>query len=487
MASPARPILRLQGHELVPPDEDRRVEIGVYDVLLPCRKYDIAYKIAVLGKVSPTLEFLLRLIKAIPGMPEVSAAAFFGYSPSEIAYVVNEALTPGYIERRESRLWLTAAGESLFKDGEAEPLIFSVEERSRLLGFDLLAVAPQQPKPVDSVEQWLPELPIDDGAGTGEVAQKIFERFGRFFHELSERRDRDNVLRRDLYSIDKVTPKDRFQAPVRIRAFAQASSPSLAEIDLSSWRPEHELADRPQVESSAASLVDGLKVSANQLNASAAYLLLTEFAPEFLKEFTVRSGLAVNRYWREAVSRLGEPRSDRQTVPVVGPLNTEDNARRFLSVLDYGLRDKADLPEFVLSVAPQTQHWGATTQQRDTLTAIRRKIELSPAAEPTELKSVCYFAGKPPRYIERTFDEVHLADATEIPPALELLVVPRTAIAAIVHAPIGAASGQAVPLGFASFDPAVIGRVQTFVGDHTSGFVQNDEQRSRFLKALDAD
>ncbi|MCW2189469.1 hypothetical protein AB7M45_002239 [Bradyrhizobium elkanii] len=487
MGSPARPVLRLKGHELVPADEDRRVEIGVYDVLLPCRKYDIAYKIAVLGKVSPTLEFLLRLIKSIPGMPEDSAATFFGYSRSEVTYVINEGLAPGYIERNDGRLWLTAAGDSLFKDDEAEPIIFSVEERSRVIGFDLLAVAPQQPRPVDSVEQWLPELPIDDGAGTGKVAEKIFERFGRFFHELSERRDRDNVQRRDLYSIDKVTPKDRFQAPVRIRAFAQASSPSLPEIDLSSWRPDHEVADRPQVESSAASLVEGLKVTANQLNAPAAYLLLTEFAPEFLKEFTIRNGLAVNRYWREAVSRAGEPRSDRQTVPIVGPLYTEENARRFLSVLEYGLRNKADLPEFVLSVAPQTQHWGATTQQRDTLTTIRRKVEPNPAAESGGLKAVCCFAGKPPRYIERTFDEVHCADTTEIPPALELLIVPRTAIAAIVHAPIGSASGQAVPLGFASFDQDVIARVQSFASDRINKFVQSDEQRDQLAKALSSD
>lgn len=80
MANTNRPLLRLKGHEIVPPEQDRRVEIGIYDVLLPCRKYEISYKVAVLGKVSPSLEFLLRLLKTVPGLSEEAAAAFFGYS-----------------------------------------------------------------------------------------------------------------------------------------------------------------------------------------------------------------------------------------------------------------------------------------------------------------------------------------------------------------------------------------------------------------------
>ncbi|MCP3404065.1 hypothetical protein [Bradyrhizobium sp. CCGB01] len=481
-----QPILRLKGQELVPPDEDRRVEIGVYDVLLPCRKYEVSYKVAVLGKVSPSLEFLLRLLKSVPGLSDEATAAFFGYSRAEIAYVLNEAIGPGFVERKDARLWLTTAGDGLFKEGEDEPAIFSVEDRRRAVGFDLLAIAPQQPRPVDSVEQWLPELPIEDGAGTGRVAEKITERFGRFFHELADRNDREQFQRRDLYSIDGVIPKERFQAPVRIRAFAQASSPSLAEIDLSSWRPDHEVADRAQIENSAALLIEDLKVTGNQLNANLAYEVLAELAPEFLKEFITRSGLAANRYWREAVGRAGEPRSDRKTIPIVGPLYTEDNAKRLLGVLDYGLRDKAELADFVLSVAPQTGFWGATTQLRDTLTFLRRRIGLNPTAESPDVSTVCLFAGKPPRYVERTFDEIHCSDAPEFPPALEMMIFPRVAVAALVHAPIGATSGQAVPLGWATFDEQVVARAQTYVADRLGRFVQDDVLYDRYTDALSA-
>lgn len=348
---------------------------------------------------------------------------------------------------------------------------------------DLLAIAPQASKHLDPLEQALPELPIDDMTATGQVAEKIFDRFGRFFHEFAERRDRDQPQRRDLYSIDRVVPKDRFQTPVRVRVYAQASSPSLAEVDLSSWRPDQEVADRPQIESSAAAHIENLKVTANQLRAPEAYQVLTELAPEFLKEFITAGGLAVNRYWREAVQRAGEPRTDRKTIPIVGPLSTEENTKRFMSVVDYGLRDKDSVPDIILSIAPQAPLWSASTQLRDALSVIRKQISLRAPTE-LEINLACFYPAKPPRYAERTFDEIHTADTASFPPALELLVVPGTAVAAIVHAPIGAASGYATPLGLASFDPAVTSRAQTLVLDKLSRFVGDDASHARYSRAL---
>lgn len=484
MANQPRPLLRLKGHELLPADEDRKVEVGVYDALLPCRKFEVAYKVAILGKVSQSLEFLLRLVKAVPGIAEESAAAFFGFEQVEISYVLNEATGPGFVERREGRLWLTSSGDALFREGVDDPAIYTVEERCRDLGFDLLAIAPQPPRAIDSVEMSLPELPVADPAGTGKVGDKVFERFSRFFHELAERRDREQVQLRDLYSVDRVVPKDRFQVPVRVRVFAQASAPSLPEIDLSSWRAEHEISDRPQIESAVAMLVDDLKVNGNQVGALQGYEILAELAPDFLKEFVTRAGLNVNRYWREAVGRAGEPRVDRKTVPIIGPLYTEANARRFLEVVDYGLRNSAEQPEFVFSMAPQTRLWGGTTQQRDTLSYLRRRIAAVAPERATEMRAVCLFPGKPARFINKTFDEVLCADSTDIPPALEVLIVPNIAATVLVHAPIGVASGYAVPFGWASFDDNVVARTQVFVKDRLWPFVREQKLHDRLAEAL---
>jgi hypothetical protein len=143
--------------------------------------------------------------------------------------------------------------------------------------------------------------------------------------------DRDQIQRRDLYSIDKVTPGDRYQMPLRLRIYAQASNPSLGEIDLSAWHPDHEMADRPQIEQAAGHFLDELQISADP----AAHQTLIDLAPEFFKEFTTRNGLSVNRYWREAVSRADDVRSDRRTIPIVGAMANHANIGRLVRLVDY--------------------------------------------------------------------------------------------------------------------------------------------------------
>ena len=82
-----------------------------------------------------------------------------------------------------------------------------------------------------------------------------------------------------------------------------------------------------------------------------------------------------------------------------------------------------------------------------------------------EISAICLFSGKPPRYVEKTFDEVRSSTVSEFPPALEILVIPGTAAFAIVHAPIGAQAGYPVPLGLASFDTEIVDRVYTYVSE----------------------
>ena len=66
-----------------------------YDVLLPCRMFLIDHKVAVLGRTSLTTEFLLRLVKAVPGISRKMPPAFFGFNLRETSFVLAEAEAPG--------------------------------------------------------------------------------------------------------------------------------------------------------------------------------------------------------------------------------------------------------------------------------------------------------------------------------------------------------------------------------------------------------
>jgi len=476
-----RSILRLKRDELVPAEEDRKVELGVYDLLLPCRRFEVSYKVAVLKEVSPTLEFLLRLVKSIPGIGESDVREFFGYSRPEMEYVLSEATMPAYVERHEGRLWLTLAGEGLFSEGERGPSILTVEDRDGSFGFDLLSLSPERPRRLDETERWLPDIGLEEDDAAGNASKRIPDRFRRFFREFSERRDREQVQRRDLYSVDDVKPGERYQIAIRVRVHAQASSPTMGELDLTSWRPDHESAERPEVERAAGRFLEELRVSANPQADASAYQRMIELAPDFFKDFTIRSGLSVNRFWREAVSRAGDVRTDRRTVPMVGALPTLPNVERLLKVIEYGERQSSEAP-MIISVAPQNRHWGATSLWRDAMNVLLKR---KPAADIDDAdRTVCIVIGRPPAYLKHAFDTVESIDRNDLPPALELLLIPNVCACALVHAPIGAPEGMAAPLGFASFDADVLARTHALLEDTVLRYMANEALRSRMEKAL---
>jgi hypothetical protein len=208
-------------------------------------------------------------------MPPSSSA-----SSARESFVFAEAEAPGYIERRDGRLWLTMAGDALFRDGSSEPEIFAVEPRRREVGFDLMSLAPRRPRFLSEFELGLPELMILDKEAAGSAATRIPQAFRRFFSEVADRRERSKGEKKDLYSVDPVTSKNRFLSTMRTVVRAQASYPSSEESDLILWRPEHEQADRPEIVSSVASFVDGLKQSRSEGDAEA-YNVLINLAPDF--------------------------------------------------------------------------------------------------------------------------------------------------------------------------------------------------------------
>jgi hypothetical protein len=393
------PVLHLKGHGLVNPEDDRSIPLAPYDVLLPCRMFQIDHKVAVLGRTSLTTEFLLRLVKAVPGISQEDAAAFFGFNLRETSFVLAEAEGPGFVERRDGRLWLTIAGDGLFRDGSAEPEIFAVEPRRKDVGFDLLSLAPQRPRFLSEFELGLPELAIVDEETAGSAAAKIPHAFRRFFSEIGDHRDRTaKGEKRDLYSVDPAVSKNRFLSTVPMVVRAQASYPSSEESDLGLWRPDHEQADRPEIVSAVASFVDGLKQSRSDGDAEA-YGTLLDLAPDFLKDFARRDGLAVGRYYREAITRAGDVRADRKTAPIVGSLLVAENLKRLIDVLDYGSRAHATAPPFLLWLTPLVAWWGATTLLDETVSGVRaRWAGQSGDGQAEMIKSICLTAPRPPRY-----------------------------------------------------------------------------------------
>ena len=192
--STARPVLHLRGRKTAGEilSEDVTVAVDVYDLLLPARRYEVKHKVAVLGEVSLTTEFLLRLLHACDDMREEDIATFFDFNAMELAFVVAEAESRGYIARSTGRVVMTDAGYALFKEGE-RPQVFEVHQRVEKTAFDLLSLAPCEWEWLEEFDTALPEIKVRDPKLVADASKRVPQSFRKFFSEIANRREKDVV------------------------------------------------------------------------------------------------------------------------------------------------------------------------------------------------------------------------------------------------------------------------------------------------------
>lgn len=463
---------------LVDESEDGPLQLATLDLALPCRRFVIEHKVADVGKVSVTAEFLLRFVRAMGSCTEDAVQSFFGYSRREMAYVLHEVEDADYIHRLEGRITLTPTGLSLFRPGVEEPLIYEVERKTARVGFDLISLAPAEKKFLSYFERSLPELPLADVEQVSAATERVPSSFRRFFREFAPKIDPTSTVRRALYSIDGVAAEERFSTLVRVRLISSSLKPTLADIDLSEWKSDYELSDREAVGRAVAEMVERMTVARREDDGEA-YQLLIRLAPEYLKEWTRRDGLSVQRFYRHAFVSHGDVRADRPTVPIIGSLFTMENARRLFEVASYGLRKTRHAAAAIYWVVPQVPLWGSTSIMAEAVEQFRERVIRTneDIAVRQNVESIALTAQRPERWVKEAFTREHGSDSRVFPGGFEMLLVPGAFVAATVHAPIGQQSGLPVPLGFASFDPRVLARAGELLHANAAAFKLGDALR----------
>lgn len=450
--------------------EDVVAPVGVFDLLLPAREFVVHHKVAELGQVSLTTEFLLRLLYSADGMEEGDVAKFFGFSFTELSFVVNEAEALSFVTREGGRLYLTDEGAALFKT-DVHPQIFEVVPRAERAGFDLVAFAPCERDSLSPFERSLPEIALRDEDMAAKASSVVQESFRRFYSEIVGRRDRDAsiAVRRSLYSVDDVVPGDRFSALVPIAVVSNVRRPSDPEPMLEAWRTGQELADRTPVVNSVAALLDSLKRH-RVADDDAAYQVLREVAPEYLKEYVRQDDeLSIDRFLRESAGKVGELRVDRKTVGLLGPLYMSENANRLKEAIEYATKveGKSKATGSPVWVIPPIEFWGAARALPQLVARLSDPgTETSTRDESIQAigAPIAICIGKPAWHIQRAFEKVLIRPPSGgIPASLEVFLIPGRVAALLVHAPVGSDYGFSVPLGVLSFDETIVGRVAGYL------------------------
>jgi len=473
---------------LVGESEDGPLQLATLDLSLPCRRFVVEHKVADVGKVSVTAEFLLRFVRAMGSCTEDAVQSFFGYSRREMAYVLHEVEDADYVHRIEGRITLTPTGLSLFRPGVEEPLIYEVERKTARVGFDLISLAPAERKYLSYFERSLPEMPLADVEQVSAATERVPSSFRRFFREFAPKIDPTSTVRRALYSIDGVTAEERFSTLVRVRLISSGLKPALPDIDLSEWKSDYELSDREAIGRAVAEMVERMAVVRREDDGEA-YQLLVQLAPEYLKEWTRRDGLSVQRFYRHAFTSHGDVRADRPTVPIIGSLFTLENARRLFEVASYGLRKTRHAAAAVYWVVPQAPLWGSTSIMAEAVEQFRERIIRTneDLAVRQNVDSIALTAQRSERWVKEAFTREHGSDGRVFPGGFEMLLVPGAFVAATVHAPIGQQAGLPVPLGFASFDPRVLARAGEMLDDNAAAFKLGDALKRNLVAPPPAD
>lgn len=436
------------------------IDIGIYDVLLPCRRYRVTFKLAEVGKVSLTTEFLLRLIHTVDGMPEATVAKFFDFEPQEMTYLLNDAVSLGYINRDAGRLWLTVAGRQLFVPWDEAPQIYNVDTRTMSVGFDMLSFSPEEKAWMEHFDNRLPELPIDPSMAVT-ARERISTSFKHHFNDITSRRQARYTARKSLYSIDEIVPAERFSAIVPVVVKSSRSNPAHGEPDLLVWRSEEQLEGRHQITSAVARFVDELRIEL-PTDAILHYEILNDLAPGLMRDYLGKEGVSAERFYREVVSLKGAGfRQNRRTVPVVGPLIGVKTTRLLLDGLNRTCANSQVncIPPKFYWKAPSNRYWGLSRALPKLCDGISEYLATKvgdDAAAPLPVLLREANARGP----ERAFSEVLEIGANSLPSSVEILLVPGLLVAVLVHLPIQAKSGHAVPLGFVSIDADVVARTE---------------------------
>lgn len=432
------------------------IDMDVLDVRLPCRGYQISYKVAENSDFSLTTEFLLRLLRLTDGMQEDAISEFFAFSGDEMRFVIDHVENAGYARRASGRVYLTDSGHALFVGGD-EPRLFEVHAKQDRFDFDLISFSPADPRRfLTRFELELAELPIQGTQDPGQASKAIFQSFSRYFQEFRLKRGGTRFDKQMLYTVDEVQPEHRYPSVLPLTVAVRRDDPAFTETTLVDWRSGPELEDRAAIVQSCANFVRSIRCRSNDLSREATELLVA-CAPDQLERFYRNGIFDVNALYRTVLRQAGELRIDRPTVRTLGRLWTDANRTRFAAALKYAVARPHSSPPMQVWLRPSVPYWGMTIRLQDLLAAVSRQFQAADADEGIRAITIGEEQASP--IFRFGFNAVVNVSPRDLPAGLEVFLVPGLVCYVAVHTPVGRDDGYPISLGILSFDSDVIGRV----------------------------
>ena len=448
-------------------DAPEAVEVDSLDVRLPCRSFQIQYKIAEAGQHSLSSEFLLRLLRVAGDLAEDVVSGFFGFDSAETAFAIGEAEKRGLVSRTSGRVHLTAAGLEAFAKGGGKPQLYDVHRKSGRFDFDTISFSPAKTRPLAEFKRELCELPIADETRLARASQEAREGFRRHFREFLTDRFDQEADKKGLYAIDEVTADRRRDEVVPMRISVTTEAPGKPRPSVPDWRSGYELDSRSEVQASIANLASSLEVEPSW-TADEAFDILIEVAPEQASRFRRGGRFDREAYFRNAARLVGDIQANRRTVPIIGTAWTNRNVERLSSAARLLRRERVGGgPPIAFWLRPALAHWGSNAGLPELAPAIMSEMD-PPDDEGPAVRYGCIGAGASAgsggnARGRRAFTRFLSLHQAAVPQGLEIFLVPRRLAIVSVHGALSRDRGYPVALGVLTVDGLCIERVHGIV------------------------
>ena len=465
--------------------DDGKLTLDYLEFRLPCRQFLFEYQSVDEVQFPIMIEFLLRLIKAAKSVSDQEIKDFFRLSWEECNYVTNKIINIGYATRRDDAIFLTSVGEQLFSTSNDEPSIFQYKKYRTVFGFDLISCMPVSKSYLSKFANIFEEL--DVSIGTKKSIEQVRENLRQnFLHTLIEH-NRPEEERQTLVSIDLISPKERYAATVPTKVVLDTNDQKI-EIDFTDWRTGLDFESRRKIAQSVNSTISSLpKIDIKSFQKSAT--ALHECAPDIIEPFYEGDKFNSQKFIRKTSEKYRTFQINRKTVLTLGSFWTEGNGYRFITGLNYGIKNlnenldgaQIELKQDLYLFKPRNRFWGMAAKFEDLLQAV-----VDTASEKLEVKLAINLFHQPEDPDVWKFK--HIADnVTELKASkefdnFEALIVPNIFCSTCISGTVFKESNAPVKMGFMSFDHNVLKNCEEIAIDMIKKI--DPQKAARFFKKI---
>jgi len=457
-------------------------ELDSLDFKLPVRNFKILYKVAEEGKFSLTIEFLLRLLKALNSVTIQDFSDFFGFTTEEALHVVTSAERLGLVGRSADFIMLTEVGKSKFNTVTDEPSLYNVTNKTKAAFFDMLSFSPIEHDSLDHFANTLPEIQILSPELASNPIPSVKESFVKNYFELVSHYRENNFKKSFIYAIDDIVPLNRSSVLVHLSVKLSSENLNKLEIDFSGWKSTEELQDRLNIVDGCYNLIKNKTISIPRS---------MDFSVDFLQELSpqhidkcLKDGKIDHVAFLNQVLKSRE-NTDQQFVTRLfcGSVWCKENTIDLLYLLN---STKCEPVTNQIWIKPDIEFWGCTTKLMPLIQSF-----FESGIDSTNTTAGNSYLMTSDKNLKTTqwrfkyhFNEIISPPYWDFPFNFEMLLIPNRVVVALCYLPLVAPVGFPIPLGLMSSDPDIVLVAHDYLQDLINNNLRNHESHSSDLTSL---